>query len=277
MTGSLCEAFQALSGQTADRLIAAHKSGMRWSEETNTEHILLTLRAQFPSQVAVESFSRRREAVNGADWEWWFLGRTGAYGMRVQAKRIKLPNEIFTHLRHRPKGHSRDQMTSLIDEAVKDGMTPAYCFYVASKHLPVHGCLIGHAQLIQQARSYRLRELMHCLVPWHRLVCGAVQDADICETAAQAMIDASGPSSALIDTSSQKSASTKLTASHPVPFLAGRDRPAPEYVMDLARELDATGGGWTTAYTVAEHLPDEVEAHEGRRTRGIVVFRGSGH
>jgi hypothetical protein len=146
----LCEAFQDLADQTAKRIKAAHDSGMRWSEESNTEHLLLTLATRYPDQVAISAFTKRREAANGADWEWWFLGASGAYGMRVQAKRIALPNEIFSHLRRRAKGQSRDQMTALIAEAKREGLTPAYCFYTASRHSPVGGCLIGHAQVVEQ-------------------------------------------------------------------------------------------------------------------------------
>ena len=76
----------------------------------------------------------------------------------------------------------KNQMKRLIDTARADGLTPAYCFYVASDWLSWNpawsiseqsrtGCLIGHAEQVRQAQSNRLPDLHHLLMPWHFLVC----------------------------------------------------------------------------------------------------------
>ena len=38
--------------------------------------------------IGIESFGKRKEARNGADWEWWIIGRCHTLKMRVQAKRV---------------------------------------------------------------------------------------------------------------------------------------------------------------------------------------------
>lgn len=204
MTTSICQTFQTLGDETWDRIAAAHLAGMRWSEESNTEHLLLHLRLHHPKEVLIAAFSKAEESSNGADWEWWFTSSGAAYGMRVQAKRIRLPKETFGYLHYKPKGRNQDQMTTLIERARSDGLTPAYCFYVASRQLsrnPVwpanvsaqiqkpSGCLIGHAEQVRHARSNHLHSLTPLLMPWHLLVCPSVADhgGDIAHSAAAAM------------------------------------------------------------------------------------------
>ena len=206
MTHSLCRTFQRLGHETWDRIAAADLTGTPWSEESNTEHLLLELKSHHPTEILLTAFSKAQEASNGADWEWWFISSKAAHGMRVQAKRIKLPTEIFPYLNHKPKGQMQDQMTTFIQRARLDNLTPVYCFYVASRRLsrqhqyswPAEitpprmqpsGCLIGHAQEIRRTQSNSLRFLGPVLMPWHLLVCPQTdkQDRDIARTAAAAM------------------------------------------------------------------------------------------
>jgi len=203
MTAIMCATFQQLADTTWELIETAHQLGMRWSEESNTESLLLELRRRHPSEIFIAAFSKRREAKLGADWEWWFLGRGGVYGMRVQAKRISLPRETFGYLRYTPKGYTKDQMTTLIERARADRLTPAYCFYVASRRYTrgatwpaavspqpsrPSGCLIGHAQVVRNIRSNTLRRLASSLMPWHFLVCPiAGVGTDLSRSAAAAM------------------------------------------------------------------------------------------
>jgi hypothetical protein len=203
MAATICDTFQQLADTTWELIESAHQLGMRWSEESNTESLLLELRRRHPSQIFIQAFTKRREVKLGADWEWWFLGRTRVYGMRVQAKRISLPRETFGKLRYTPKGHRKDQMTTLIERAQHDGLTPTYCFYVASQRYTrgatwlaaispqpsqPSGCLIGHAQVVQNVGSSTLRQLASSLMPWHFLVCPFVgAGADLGASAAVAM------------------------------------------------------------------------------------------
>ncbi len=40
--------------------------------------------------VSVVPFTQHAEAVSGADWVWWWVDSTSAYGMLVQAKRLTM-------------------------------------------------------------------------------------------------------------------------------------------------------------------------------------------
>lgn len=188
MSISLCETFQELADLTWRRLGASAVSGLPWSEETNTETLLAALHERHPRQVRVKAFSRRAEALNGSDWEWW-IGAPGAwFGMRVQAKRINRSTGRFTRIRsQKPRGHSSTQMETLIRQAAIDGLTPAYCLYVhsniwpnqaiwrAQRTVPPHheiaGCLIAHASAVKATGSEALSKIGEVCLPWHYLVC----------------------------------------------------------------------------------------------------------
>lgn len=148
----------------------------------------MELRRRHPREVAVRAFTKSKEARNGADWEWW-IGSPGCwFGMRVQAKRIKLPEERFVGLhRQKAKGQPHTQINTLIKAAHRDQLTPAYCFYVASKRWPKPalwasprlntsggsplGCLVAHASAVRDVRSEALSKLGPVAAPWHLLVC----------------------------------------------------------------------------------------------------------
>lgn len=183
---TLCQTFRELGHLTWTRLAEAHRIGLSWSEETNTETLLLELRLRHPKHVWVEPFSKWDESLNGADWEWW-LGSPGAWiAMRVQAKRLKVQSTAhFRGLQTYPgkKGVTR-QINRLIRAAKAEQRTPIYCLYVFNVPPPSvrpqhplpheHGCLIGHAQDIRNAGSNQLSRLLPFLAPWHELVCPAV-------------------------------------------------------------------------------------------------------
>ncbi|WP_316158696.1 MULTISPECIES: DUF6615 family protein [unclassified Bradyrhizobium] len=274
MTDDICRTFKELAEETWRRIFTADEVGLPWSEESNTENILLALRTRHPHEVAVASFSKRREAAIGADWEWWFVGRSSAYGMRVQAKRIKLSSEIFSHLHYHPKGHLHDQMTTLIMNAGKDGLLPVYCFYVASKRRstesvwpsalklnlqPISGCLIGHAQCIQGAGSNDLHILAPYLLPWHLLVCGQKigKSKDLAQTAEAAIRGALSGSLTIAprfdDVDLDK-------------VLLPQRRDIPNYVRELL-------AGDPAQYDV-ESILKEARA-SARGIRGVVVFKSS--
>jgi hypothetical protein len=271
MTASLCQTFQDLAAETWQRIEFAFSAGLSWSEESNTEHLLLTLRSRHPHQVAIAAFSKRKEAFIGADWEWWFVGVSGGYGMRVQAKRIKLPTEIFSHLFHHPKGPPKDQITSLIHNAIAEGLTPAYCFYTVSrwnlptynwpsvivpKPQPINGCLIGHAQIIQDLGRNELTALAPYLFPWHFLVCPRTGAApDLCDSAAAAMAD--GISGSI-------TVAPRILDANVSPFLAEKRESVPPYVQQLLATPDI---GDVAAYDVLEQANAQ-----SRGIRGIVAF-----
>ena len=185
---TVCETFQELADLTWHRLQASVATGLPWSEETNTETVLATLAERHPKHVRLQVFSRREEALNGSDWEWW-VGAPGAwFGMRVQAKRLHRTKGRFVRLHsQKPRGHASTQMDTLIKRAAADGLTPAYCFYVYSAtwpgdaiwlaqrtsrpHREISGCLIAHASAVRATRSEALTKVGAVSLPWHYLVC----------------------------------------------------------------------------------------------------------
>lgn len=188
MTVSLCQTFQELAAQTWQRLRDAERTGLFWSEETNTETILMELMRRHPHQVGVRAFTKAAEARNGADWEWWIGSSEGWFGMRIQAKRLKLPSESFSKLQtQKAKGQPDTQINTLISSAYADRLTPAYCFYVFSNRWPSAalwaaprvntsaisplGCLIAHAGAVRSVGSNALSKLLPVAAPWHLLVC----------------------------------------------------------------------------------------------------------
>jgi hypothetical protein len=188
MNARLCGSFLELSSQTWDRLGAAWQTGLAWSEETNTESLLLALRQRHPNEVKIVAFSKRREAYIGADWEFW-IGATGAWvGMRVQAKRISLPSLTFAGLqKYHTKKAPQTQIDTLITQSARDKLNPVYCLYTYLPPLPCppdyffhcssglyssqYGCLIGHAQALRNIASEDYFALRPALFPWHFLVC----------------------------------------------------------------------------------------------------------
>ncbi len=78
--------------------------------------------------MTVETFTKHREARNGADWqwEWWFEGSQW-FGLRVQAKRLK-------RLKSRRLGYDLGfnkgkQLDLLLRDAAHSGLRAAYVLY----------------------------------------------------------------------------------------------------------------------------------------------------
>jgi hypothetical protein len=167
---------------------AAWQIGLAWSEETNTESLLLALRRLHPTEVKIAAFSKRREAYIGADWEFW-IGSSGAWiGMRVQAKRITISDLTFKGLQtYRAKKAPQTQIDTLISRSRDDRLNPVYCLYTCIPRIPSpisffshcvsgvflseYGCTIGHAQTLRRIGSEEFSVLLPALSPWHRLVC----------------------------------------------------------------------------------------------------------
>ena len=114
---------------------AAKLTGLPCNEETVTEGLLLDLQINFPGDVLIAPFTKRREARIGADWAWAFVGRNGRsnQGMLVQAKRLNDDDRNYDDLykKTRPKGeaHSMLQVDRLIEKAKRYQLPPVYAFY----------------------------------------------------------------------------------------------------------------------------------------------------
>lgn len=186
----LCHSFLEIADRVWREIGEAERAGLSYGEETITETILLQLNQNHSVNVQIKAFSKQvEEPKNGSDWEWW-IGKKGRWlGMRIQAKKIKLPNEIFHRLQtYKTKSMSDTQIDTLIKVAQADRLNPAYCLYVHSRKIaplwrksmscfvPWHwpnqfGCLIADAAAVKSTGSNKLADLAHVCLPWHHLVC----------------------------------------------------------------------------------------------------------
>ena len=186
----LCHSFLGIADRVWREIDEADLSGLSYGEETITETILLQLNRNRSANVQIKAFSKQvEEPKNGSDWEWW-IGKKGQWlGMRIQAKKIKLSNEIFHRLQtYKTKSMSDTQINTLIKAAQADMLNPAYCLYVHSRKIaPLwqtsiccfapwdwpnqFGCLIADAAAVKSTQSNKLADLAHVCLPWHHLVC----------------------------------------------------------------------------------------------------------
>jgi hypothetical protein len=213
VTSDLCYSFQKIASWVWERIELAQTSGLAFSEETITETILLDLATRHPAKVKIKAFTKTEEGVNGSDWEWW-IGQAGSwFGMRVQAKKIKLPAETFAPLQRYgvKKGSTVGQIDKLLSQAKNDGLNSAYCFYFVSKKWPTlrawpvynfigggpispQGCFVADATAVKAVGKDTLAALAPISVPWHLLVChcaGGIFNSAASAGAAHAMLQTS--------------------------------------------------------------------------------------
>lgn len=188
---SLCQSFVQIGHDISRDLRHAWASGLSFGEETITETNLLALKRRHPKNVVLYSFTKQKEAVNGADWEWWFLDRAKQTGfpMRVQAKRLPKNSHIFKGLLDRKNVTTPGfQIDTLIANANRDNMLPIHCFYLDQSVIarsvlgyrkrlglqdfkPELGCWVGLSTRIKQEQKKSLHGLKSYIFPWHLLVC----------------------------------------------------------------------------------------------------------
>jgi hypothetical protein len=99
-------------------------TGQAWHEESITDLLL----AVASDALAFVQFDKIEERATGADWLWWWVDRYGAaFGMLVQAKRLKkLPSAIgFRYL----KSTQRQRLMETADEFK---VAPAYVLYLGT-------------------------------------------------------------------------------------------------------------------------------------------------
>lgn len=92
------EVFAALLDQsviTHHRIVAGESAGIRQSEETITETVLLDLKIRLPN-LRIATHTHLTESSSGADWEWWIEGDSRWFGMLVQAKKLHAINKRQT-------------------------------------------------------------------------------------------------------------------------------------------------------------------------------------
>ncbi len=252
---NICCSFKELGGLVWDRMDQASSHGLRWSEETSTETLLLELRNRHRREIYIEAFSKRAEAGNGSDWEWWIQGADGLWhGMRVQAKRAKPREGLFWRLQsYRAKGAPKTQMDTLIHAAAHalPPLTPVYCFYVTENsglegspleplvsQSPRPGCLVALAAEVKRTNSSHLSGIAPVSLPWHFLVCPGAQ-----------MDEAGSPTlHRFIDLIHARAGSSGPAETHPgdVTFPEGRASP-PDYLSGLLERMDREDGAYSSS------------------------------
>ena len=129
---SVCDTFRMRAFATWDLLGRAFAVASPIGEETITDLNLLELRSRHPQEVITRSFSKRAEAAEGADWEWWLTGTSRRwFGLRVQAKVIDVGTVTFPHLHYRRGARASYQCDQLIRRALTatPPRLPIYCLY----------------------------------------------------------------------------------------------------------------------------------------------------
>jgi hypothetical protein len=102
-------------------------------EESITDFFLKKLTIEAKPFLIIHDFTKKEEAVNGADWEWWFL--VGGFGLafRVQAKVVGFSStkiDTYPQLHYKSGG----QTQKLINRALAENMIPIYCLYTFWNH-----------------------------------------------------------------------------------------------------------------------------------------------
>jgi hypothetical protein len=181
-----------LAFKTHDHLGKARRLQHQPLEETFTDINILELKDRHPSEIYSHTFSKRKEGVNGADWEWWLTNpsRNQWLGLRVQAKVLHLQTNKFLHLHYQSGVPKTYQLNKLKAQAANDDLIPLYCFFshafsldpvlhaACKTHPPTleyYGCALTsleHVEGLQVGgRIDDYASVMSAAVPWHCLVC----------------------------------------------------------------------------------------------------------
>src|SRR6218665_938727 len=102
----LCQIIKKRSISTWRTLLEADALACKVGEESITDFLVLELAkgAAFGGYT-VKAFTKHQEHLNGADWELWLTGPTGAwFGYRIQAKVLDIATLSYKNLHHGPAG-----------------------------------------------------------------------------------------------------------------------------------------------------------------------------
>ena len=184
MRHSLLNSLLELGHATSQNLAFAHRAdvSVSYGEETITETNLLELRRRHPAIIRLNTFGKKKEALNGADWEWHIIGRVRTFRMRVQAKRLQRNDKL--KIPHKVASSGKEQIDLLIADAKLNGLMPVYCFYCTEaqraywtkdKATPgwesfETGCLVASAHRVKSIMPKSLPEIEKDSIPWHYLV-----------------------------------------------------------------------------------------------------------
>jgi hypothetical protein len=186
----ICQTFQALAMQTWADLRDSSKAGLQRGEETITDDLLLALSRRHPDEITIVQFEKKLEGENGADWEWWLGSFDGWFGMRIQAKKLDVPNLQYLGINRKVAKSNRYQADLLVEMAEMQKCFPIYCFYnywdqgqflhdwkcgSFSSQVELLGCTISDAYKVRglMKTKTRLSAIDKSAWPWMCLVCCA--------------------------------------------------------------------------------------------------------
>lgn len=127
------EVFRWARIHAVRHMVACEQAQLPWGETTITEIVT----SRVAESVSVVPFTQRAEALSGADWAWWWVDAQGAYGMLVQAKRLRITEPQCSDGRRwkfdfgYPNGRNT-QRSTLMTSAASLGLLPVYALYLGS-------------------------------------------------------------------------------------------------------------------------------------------------
>ena len=177
MISNLVTTFLELGDATSRNLEFSHRPDVyvSYGEETITETNLLEIRRRHSDRVHLETFSKKKEAHSGADWEWHIVGNQWTLKMRVQAKRTQ-------YKKGRLRIKYNQQRKLLLTCARAANMRPMYCIYCTERQRSFWtqshangdfdgcqtGCLLADANDVCVTTT-KLDEIEDKCIPWHYL------------------------------------------------------------------------------------------------------------
>lgn len=115
---NLCAGFQNASRLVWTLLRRGRDCDYQIAEQTVTDSLLVRVKESH-KRVILRRISQRQEASLGADWEWWFVGRSGRRtGVRVQAKVLKFATRKFESLYYPTDATKPSQVDTLLKAAL---------------------------------------------------------------------------------------------------------------------------------------------------------------
>jgi hypothetical protein len=159
-------------------------------EESITDFFVLALKNAAKGTYYINSFTRPKEKITGADWELWFTGASGKWtGLRVQAKVISLDGTRYSQLHYKQRDGT-NQIDTLIADAKKHRAVPLYCLYsnweegaagkiswpcgTVNRNIELFGASIlpvANVQSLKASNENSLKSIAKHLSPLHCLFC----------------------------------------------------------------------------------------------------------
>lgn len=145
--GSVLKAFKSARKDALHHMAASERAKFRWGETTITEIVI----SRAARAVHVVPFTQPAEGLSGADWVWWWVDASSAYGMLVQAKRVTIDAELWSFgFDYQSPKAMQAQRDVLRSTAAELGLLPVYALYLGagdyrnwercSKRHTGHGC-----------------------------------------------------------------------------------------------------------------------------------------